>query len=137
MVNPSVIRHTFDIISDPTCTIIGPARLPLGVPVTLKIQNNPNTFTPYKGYQWNVIALGKGWDIIPEKGDLSKAIITAGHGLAQVEVNLFDRFNCKKTCIKDFSSYKGRRGISGDTNSEDIAIQSNIINNNLRIKTTP
>jgi hypothetical protein len=109
--NVSMASQTFDVIADLSCTIIGPTHIPVGYPTLIKSQINPQGFPPYD-YQWSV--LGQGWtiDVIDPKTNPQQAYLTPTNpapGEALVNLDLFDRFGCKRSCMKVFTSIRNNR----------------------------
>lgn len=97
------IAQEFDVLSDLNCMILGPSRMRRNKGIELKIQNIQNGFPPFS-YQWS--AIGKDWQITPIKNDPTTALLIPGPSATDVVVNLdlFDRFGCKRFCTRQFSA---------------------------------
>ncbi|MBV6472226.1 MAG: hypothetical protein JPMHGGIA_00481 [Saprospiraceae bacterium] len=102
--NSGTATHTFDLVGDISCHILGPNRVPIGSSLLLKSQNTPKGFNPFNS-SWQVI--GDDWTVRSDKLDPSKAVLTPGPvpGQATVILDLWDRFGCSRSCEKIFTSY--------------------------------
>lgn len=114
--NSGTASHTFDLVGDISCHILGPSRVPIGSSLLLKSQNTPKGFKPFNS-SWQVI--GGDWTVSSDKLDPSKAVLTPGPvpGQATVILDLWDRFGCSRRCEKVITSYISKGNLDPRTSS--------------------
>ena len=112
--------QAFDIISNTSCNIIGPRRIPIGVETLIKSVVTPAVIPPLE-LNWFVI--GNNFEIIGSKVNPGEAFLTPinpSPSQGTVKLEVVDQFGCQNFCFRDFKSYISKSQFRAtDTDSQN------------------
>ena len=102
----SEVTQAFDIISNVSCNIIGPRKIPIGVESLIRSVVTPPVI-PTLELNWSFENINNNWIISGSKTNPFEAFITPSGPNPRTErvlLEVVDQFECRSTCFKDFTS---------------------------------